>query len=191
MAIILTNFAAGQRPGPPPGTLDLKGEMRKGEVRETMLRKTDTGTPAEKVDPKHLEAAIEKVKEDFKQIQIIRNEIVRSLLANQPADYKFIAEKANQIYKRADRLKTYLLPPQPENKEKNQKKPTEMNQDELRAALIQMCNRLASFIDNPILKNPGLTDAQQSAKFSDDLLMIIDLSGDVKRSAERLKKGTN
>jgi hypothetical protein len=189
MSYVFADLAFAQRPGPPPGSPSLKEEMRKGEVRETMLRKPDTGIAAEKVDPKRLEEAIEKVKEDFKQIQIVRNELVRDLLANKPANYKVIATKAEEISKRADRLKTYLMPPTSESSEKSQKKQLDLNDSEIKTALVQLCNRIVSFVDNPVLKNPGLTDAKQSARAGDDLLNIIELSGNIKKSAERLNKG--
>jgi hypothetical protein len=188
MMIALANISLAQRPGPPPGSHDLKGEMRRTEVRETMLRKTDTGMAAETVDPKRLEAALEKVKEDFKRIQIVRNELVRSLLANQPLDFRFIGERAEELNERAIRLKSYLMPPVAENKEKGQQQPVELKSEEIKPALVRLCNRIVSFIENPILKNPGLTDVEQSAKAGDDLLNIIDLSSNIKRNADRLNK---
>ncbi len=188
LVIGLANTAVAQRPGPPPGSPDLKGEMRRTEVRETMLRKTDTGIAAEKVDPKRLEAAIEKVKEDFKRIQIVRNEIVRALLAGKPLDFSAISESVGEINERANRLKTYLMPPVSENKDKLQEKPLEFSSEEMKPALVRLCNRIVSFIENPILKNPGLTDVEQSAKAGDDLLNIIELSGNLKKNADRLSK---
>ena len=188
MIVGLANAAAAQRPGPPPGGADLKGETRRNEVRETMLRKPDTGLAAETVDPKRLEAAIEKVKEDFKRIQIVRNEIVRALLAGKPLDLKFVSDRAEEINERADRLKLYLMPPAPEGKGKGQAKPVEFDAEQVKPALVQLCNRIVSFIDNPILKNPGLTDVQQSAKAGADLLNIIELSGNIKKSVDRLNK---
>ena len=68
--VILGGPTSAQRPGPPSIGPSLKEETRKTEVRETMLRNPNTGLAAEKVDPKLLEAAIEKVKDDFKRIQI-------------------------------------------------------------------------------------------------------------------------
>jgi hypothetical protein len=190
LIIALANSSFAQRPGPPPGGPDLKGEMRRTEVRETMLRKTDTGIAAETVDPKRLEAAIEKVKEDFKRIQIVRNELVRHLLASQPLDFKFISERAEEIRERSDRLKIYLMPPTAADKDKQQQQPLELNREEMKPALVRLCNRIVSFIENPILKNPGLTDLEQSAKAGNDLLNIIELSGNIKRNADRLNKAS-
>lgn len=186
LLLISTNTVSAQRPSKPPGGPDLKGEMHKRGVRESVLRGTGSGVAANKIDPKRLEAAIEKVKEDFKQIQIIRNEIVRNILANKPMDFILIAKETAEINQRADRLKTYLMPPVPDDKEK--KNPVEFKVEEMKDALVKLCILIASFVDNPILKNPDLTDVEQSTKAGGDLLNIIDLSSNIKRSAEKLNK---
>ncbi|HVG22165.1 MAG TPA: hypothetical protein VNI02_24225 [Blastocatellia bacterium] len=188
MARSITSLA--QQPGPPPGPIDPKSASRQREVRETILRNAEVGAEVEKRDQRRIEAAIEQVKQDFKQIQIIRNEMVRDLLANKPLDYKSISDKAGEINKRADRLKAYLMPPAPDDKEKNQKSPSEFNNEEMKGALVQLCNRIAVFIENPVLKTPGINDVEQSAKAGGDLLSIIQLSSNIKRSADRLSKGT-
>jgi len=166
----------------------MKEEMRRQEVRETMLRNTGLATVAGKRDQKRLEAALEQVQQDFKQIQIVRNAMVRNLIANQPFDYKLISDEAAEINKRAERLKSYLMPSPPDNKDKNPKSPVDLNQHEMKGALVQLCNRIALFIENPILKTPGVTDVAQSAKAGGELLSIIELSGNIKRSAEQLNK---
>jgi hypothetical protein len=114
--------------------------------------------------------------------------MVRDLLANKPLDYKLISDKAAEINKRADRLKSYLMPPAPGETEKNQKDHVEFNNEQMKGALVQLCNRIAIFIDNPILKTPGVNDVEQSAKAGGDLVSIIHLSGNIKRSAERLNR---
>ncbi len=58
----------------------------------------------------------------------------------------------------------------------------------MKGALVKLCNLIFRFTENPILKKPGTTDVQQSARASADLLSIIELSDNVKKSAERLKK---
>jgi hypothetical protein len=186
LLITLTNTVLAQRPSKPAGGPSLKAEMQQRGVRESVLRGTGSGVANNKIDPKRVEAAIEKVKEDFKQIQIIRNEIVRNILANKPFDYKLLVVETGEINLRAERLKTYLMPPMPEEKEK--KKDVEFKNEEMKDGLVQLCNLIASFVDNPILKNPDLTDVKQSAKAGGDLLSIIDLSNNLKKSAEKLDK---
>ena len=114
--------------------------------------------------------------------------MVRNLLANKPLDYNLIAGETGEIHKRADRLKSYLMPPVPEQRQRATKSQIEFNDDEMKDALVRLCNLIAGFIDNPVLKTPDKVDVEQSAKAGGDLLMIIELSGNIKRSAERLSK---
>jgi hypothetical protein len=115
---------------------------------------------------------------------------VRIILAEKPFDYKLISDKAREINKRADRLKAFLIPVDPDDKEKNQKNQGEFDNDEMKGALIQLCNQIESFVDNPVLKTPDTVDVEQSTKAGGDLLSIIELSGTIKRSAERLNKSS-
>ncbi|HYP26093.1 MAG TPA: hypothetical protein VE262_05180 [Blastocatellia bacterium] len=179
--------AAGQRPVQPSNP-DPKRGMRDRERREAMLRKSETAAEVEKRDQKRIAEAVEKVREDFKQIQIVRNGIVRKLIANQPLDYKVIAEESAEIHKRADRMKTYMLPPVPDDQDKSYKSQIEFDKDEMKDALVRLCNMIAVFVDNPAFKAPGTTDVEQSTKAGGELLSIIELSSNIKRSAEKLNK---
>lgn len=184
-----------QSPGssaPANGAPSPKGESRDRELREAELRKGLAEADMEQARQRRLLAAIEQVKQDFRRIQIIRNEMVDDLVAKKPLDYKRISEQAGEVNKRALRLKTYLIQSMPEEKgegkEKEQKKPSEFNGDEMKGALVKLCNLIFSFTENPALKNPGTADAQQSIKAGGDLLDIVELSADLQRSAERLRK---
>jgi hypothetical protein len=173
----------------PPGDRNAKREDRQREMREKKLRSLEVGPALEKRDQRRIDAAIKQVREDFKQIQIIRNEIVHNLLANKPLDYKLISDETAEINKRADRLRTFLMPPA-EEKDKGHKDQIEFKDEEMKGALVRLCNRIANFIENPVLKTPGTVDVEQSTKAGGDLLMIIELSGIIKRSAERLNKSS-
>jgi hypothetical protein len=183
--------AAQQGPPPGAGTPDVKnakGPTHDIQNREWQLRNMEAQAVTPTVDPKRLEAAIELVKQDFKRIQIIRNEMVDFLMAKKPLDFELISGQTEEIHKRASRLKIYLMPPVPEDKEKIQKIEFELNSKELQSALVRLCNLIYSFTQNPILKNPGMIDVEQSTKAGGDLLSIIELSDTVKRSAGKLGK---
>ncbi|HEX5733192.1 MAG TPA: hypothetical protein VF131_10180 [Blastocatellia bacterium] len=189
-AIALLTTAADSAVAQRPDNPDLKREQRNREVREANLRNAETKVALERIDQKRVAAAIQQVKEDFKQIQIVRNQMVRNLLANKPPDYNLIADETGEIHKRADRLKTYLMPPVPDKDKEQPKSQIEFNNDEMKDALVRLCNLIAGFIDNPVLKTPEKVDVEQSARAGSDLLMIIELSGNIKRSADRLSKQT-
>lgn len=183
---VATDTAMAQRPDNP----DLKREQRNREVREANLRNTEAKVDIERIDQKRVAAAIKQVKDDFKQIQVIRNEMVRNLLADKPLDYKLIAGETEEIHKRADRLKTFLMPPVPDDDKQQPRSQIEFDNHEMKDALVRLCNLIAGFIDNPVLKTPDKIDVEQSTKAGGDLISIIELSGNIKRSAEKLGKQT-
>jgi hypothetical protein len=182
----MADTAMAQRPDNP----DLKREQRDREVREANLRNAEARVAVERIDQKRVAAAIKQVKEDFKQIQVVRNEMVRNLLADKPLDYKLIADETGEVHRRADRLKTYLMPPVAEENKEHHESQIDYDSGEMKEALVRLCNLIAGFIDNPVLKTPDKVDVEQSAKAGGDLLSIIELSNNIKRSAERLGKQT-
>lgn len=189
--IILASAALAQQAppgvGPPPGATP-KERSQDIQNREWRLRNGERDAAQAQVNQQRVQAAIELVKQDFKRIQIIRNKMVDSLLANKPLDYRLISEQTEEINKRASQLKTFLMPPVPEEKDKEQKTEVEYKSAEMKGALIKLCNTIFNFTENPVLKTPDVVDVQQSAKAGRDLLLIIELSGDIKRSAEKLGK---
>lgn len=173
--------------GPPPGASP-KERTQDIQNREFKLRSVERDAARAQVNQQRLQVAIELVKKDFKRIQIIRNKMVDDLVADKPLDYKLIAERAGEINERAHHLKTFLMPPVDEEKEKEQKHEIEYKHEELKGALVKLCNTIFNFTENPILKTPDVVDVQQSAKAGRDLLTIIELSGNIKRSTEKLGK---
>src|SRR5689334_12759699 len=105
--MLTINSAQAQQTGPPPvGNRDPFAEVRERQQREAQLRSAEMPAEVRKLDKRSEEAAAEQMREDFKIIQIRRNNLVRHLLSEKPFDYKFIAGEAEEINKRASRLKT-------------------------------------------------------------------------------------
>lgn len=193
LLIIAASATLAQQPppqlGPPPGATP-KEQTQDRQSREWRLRNMEREATQAQVNQQRLKAAIDLVKQDFKRIQIVRNELVNDLMANKPLDYKQTAERTGEINKRAQRLKTFLMPPVSgeKEKEKEQKNEIEYKPEEMKGALVKLCNTIFSFTENPILKTPDVVDVEQSAKAGRDLLTIIELSGNLKTSAEKLGK---
>lgn len=173
----------GERPAGPP---DLKRDQRDREHREAMLRTAETGVTLARIDERRIEATVNLIKDDFRQLQIVRNEIVRYILADKPLDFRFISNKAEEVNKRSERLRKYLMPPIPE--EASKRKKIEFEDQEMKDVLVQLCKLIDSFVENPILKTPGRVDVEQSTKAGLDLLNLVELSGNIRRSAEQLGK---
>lgn len=183
-----TTAAQGAPPsvGPPP-VMDPKAETHDRQYSEARLRGSETGAEASKMKEQRMAIAVEQTKQDFKRIQVIRNDIVDHLLAKKPLDFKKIAEQSGEINKRANRLKTFLIPAAPAGKEGEQKIQVELKSEEMEDALVRLCNLIYGFSQNPVIKNPGTIDVRQSTKAGGDLLSIIEISNRLQKSAAKLK----
>lgn len=180
--------------GPPPDGPSVRREALERQDREAKLRSAEMLRPSGANNRLGVEAAVEQIKQDFTRIQILRNGIVRHISTDGPLDYKFVADEAAEINKRANRLKAYLVPQAveaaaaDEKEQKKQQPQVEFDGGQMRGALVTLCKRIESFVENPLFKFTGVVDVEQSAKAGGDLRSIIQLSADLKRSAERLSK---
>jgi hypothetical protein len=183
-------FAQAAPSAPPPGERTPKGPDRQRELREKTLRGIEMspglGNPN---NQQVILAALDKVKEDFRRIQVVRNELVRALKSEKPFDYDVVTEEVSEINQRAERLKTYLIPVNPVDKAAP-KDPVEMNESEVKVGLIKLCNLVYAFVENPTFKNLEVTDPTQSARATSDLLSIVDLSSRIKSCTQKLGKAS-
>lgn len=193
-SIVLFAAVAASAQGPPgvgaPGLVNPKGDTDAQTNREAKLRSAEIGATAEEVNKQRLLAGIEQTKQDFKRIQVVRNDMVDDIVAKKPFDFKQVSERADEVNKRAVRLKSYLMPPTPEGEKKPEEKEVSYTEEELKGALVKLCNSIYSFTGNEMFKNPGTLDAQKSMKAGADLISIIELSGNIKRSADKLGKSS-
>jgi hypothetical protein len=189
--IVMASAVLAQQTGPgneAPGVVDPKAETHDKQYRENRLRNGETAAAIEKAKEERLQAAIEHTKQDFKRIQIIRNEMVDYLVAKAPLNYKLISDEAGEINKRAIRINTFLMPSPTSEKEKEKAGPTEFESAEMTDVLVKLCNLIYSFTQNPVINTLNTVDTQQAAKAYRDLQGIIELSDNIKRSADSLKK---
>jgi len=200
-ALVVMFAAAGAAAqGPPsgaraPGVTNPRSDTTTHITRETQLRGAELPASVKQMSQQQLAAAIEQTRNDFKRIQLVRNELVDLLVSKRPFDYKQLSGQAEEINKRALRLKSFLMKPPPEPEKTDEPKPLapappEYDEAALRSALVRLCNTVHSFTGNPMFKNPDVIDAQQPAKAGGELLVIIELSEHVKRNAERMAKAS-
>jgi hypothetical protein len=198
--LLLTASAVASAQGAPggagaPGRVNPKDDTQGRTNREARLRSAELEATSVQVNQKQLAAAIEQTKNDFKRIQLVRNDLVDLLVSKKPFEYKQLAERADEINKRAHRLKSFLMRPPPEaTQPPDVKKPADatsvLDEAEMRSSLVKLCNTIHSFTGNPMFKNPDVIDAAQPAKAGSELLAIIDLSESVKLNAERMAKAS-
>ena len=193
-ALILVWTAPGfsQNPpgGPPP--IDRRtntDRMRQQDTssREWQLRNfgRDAASPKDK---RQVEALMAQAEEDFNRILTLHNEIARALASDVALDYRFVSEATNEIKKRASRVQSSLhLGLSPEDAASGEK-PEKFNDTQIKDALIVLCKQIRSFVTNPVIENPSTIDVQQSVRARRDLDGLIQLSGQIKKDAEKLSK---
>ena len=197
LCLASSSFAQRTPTGPPPGAGPPPNnnpnlEDRSRQADESRLRSAELDVRGDEENQKRLQEAIANMKEDFTRIQVLRNDIARSLIARKPLDYKLISEQTAEINKRTNRLNIYMLAHvADDDKEKNSPEP---KSEEMIGALIKLCKLIDSFTENPALKNAGTIDSKEIAKAKEnkanadrDLLAIIKLSASLQKKSQNLR----
>lgn len=105
-------------------------------------------------------------------------------------NYKGISKATAEMNKRAVRLKSNLQLPKPQID--GTQGPREMTHDEqLKVSLLALDNVIMRFVLSPSFSHAGVVDAQQSAKASEDLVRIIELTRHIRQNSTRLAGSRN
>ena len=171
--------------GPPPIDKRNAERMRQQDTsrREYELRNFGT-QPIRPKDDRQLKELMAQTEEDFTRILTLHNEIARALASKKDLDYHFISEATAEIKKRASRVQsTLMLHPSPDDL------PIKEHADaEMKDSLIKLCKEIRSFVTNPIIENPNTVDAVELPRARHDLESLIQLSGLIKKDADKLIK---
>jgi hypothetical protein len=159
--------------------------IRDEQRREMQLR--GTGTSSARTDERSVKAAAEQLNEDFKRIQVIRNDIAHALKVEGVLDYKRVSGQAAEVKKRALRMQTYLALHDKGEDERG----GAGGDGDVKDALVKLCKRIDSFVANPRFTSPDVVNVDATARARRDLLEIIVLSGEIKSGAERLGQKNN
>jgi hypothetical protein len=165
-----------------PHTDPEAARIRDEKQREMQLR--NLGGGAAHSNESAVKAAVDQLNQDFKRIQIIRNDIAHALKVEGSIDYRRVSEQTAEVRKRALRMQSYLALRGGDGKE--QAAQIEYDGEQVKDALVRLCKRIDSFVANPKFTSPLVADVGGTADASRDLQEIIALSGAVKSSAERL-----
>lgn len=178
--------ASAQGSARPKSRGEVESNKRANTEQELLLR----GTARDKTyDTENRRKVLEQASEDFAKIQELNDGIVGILKAKVAFNYKSIGEMTSEIRKRAKRFKETTDLPPPVDETVPEKKLEEIGQAEMKDALTMLNARINSFVDNPLFQTPQWIDVKLGAKASRDLITIIELSGQIKKSAEKLSKG--
>ena len=188
LILVFVSPVFGQSPagGPPPlATRVNTDRIRQQDMsrREYQLRTFGTEPNATK-DRRHVEALMAQTEEDFNRILTLHNEIARALTSNSELDYQFVSEATGEIKKRASRVQHSLaLGLSPEDAVE----PETSKDEPIKDSLIKLCNQIRSFVTNPSIENPNTINAEQMTKARRDLESLIQLSGRIKKDADKLR----
>jgi hypothetical protein len=164
--------------------------IQEEQKREMQLRSGGKTTAEPAMNERAVKAAVKQLNQDFKRIQIVRNDVARALAAGGALDYARISDEAAEVKKRALRMQTYLALRVSAVDEKEQAAQAEFDEGRMKGALVRLCRRIDSFVANPRFKSPGVMDVEGTAKAGRDLQEIISLSNGIRNSAGRLSQGS-
>ena len=172
--------------GPPP--IDRRANtdrIRQQDMssREWQLRNFGT-EPVRPKDERQLKALMAQTEEDFTRILTLHNAIARALTSNKDLNYQFVSEATAEIKKRATRVQSTLAL----RLAADDAPVKEKSDPELKDSLVKLCKEIRSFVTNPIIENPSTIDAEQLTRARRDLESLIQLSGLIKKDADKLSR---
>jgi hypothetical protein len=172
--------------GPPPPEQRMNADrIRQQDMnrREYDLRNFGT-QPVTPKDERQVKALMAQTEEDFTRILTLHNEIARAVDSKKDLDYHFVSEATAEIKKRASRVQSRLV-----LHLTSDDLPVKVQTDaEMKDSLIKLCKEIRSFVTNPIIENPNTVDAAQLPRARHDLESLIQLSGLIKKDADKLSK---
>lgn len=144
--------------------------------------------PAKKDDDSARLAVLKQIKEDFKSIQGLNNTMMANAWAHEELDYGHISDSISQIKSKATRLRSNLALPKAKDVEEKQLDLARAGVKEFRAALLLLDKSIMSFVTNPLFQKSNVVEVNLATQASHDLKVIIELSGNLQKSATALMK---
>jgi hypothetical protein len=129
-----------------------------------------------------------QVQEDFTSIQVVNNKMMRTVFIDKSLDYKLIAATAEEIRKRALRLKVNLVLPKVADREKSRDYRAPSDDEQLKAVLLTLDRSIMSFVKNPLFKMNNVIDPKLASEAGRDLESIIEFSETVRKNVQSLSK---
>ena len=172
--------------GPPP--IDRRNNADRIRQQDTSRREWQLRNfgkePGAPKDERQVKALMEQTQEDFTRILTLHNEIARALSSKNDLNYEFVSEATEEIKKRASRVQSTLALGLSSEDAPIHAKPD----PEIKDSLIKLCKEIRSFVTNPVIENPNTVDADQLTRARRDLETLIQLSGLIKKDADKISK---
>jgi len=183
LALLVLSPAAAHAQSSRSATARADMEMRQRMLWDLDKLKADRQPKQTAVRPTYQEVA-----EAFKQLQVVNHSLAVLADAKLDLDFARVKKESAELRKQATRLKGYLYLPEAEPDAK-QEKPAEIQTPEsLRSAVVRLDELVRRFVWNPFFQHPDVVDLEQTTKASHDLVGIIALSEQIRRSADEINK---
>lgn len=191
MATVGVVFAQGGSRGTPPTSVERRQDLSNRQATDYEIEnssrelKKPSETPA---DRKRAQEIAAQIKHDFGGLQESHNQIVIFMADKQGIDRNHVSvfRAVAEIKKYATRLKTNLALP----KTQHEKARVEAGDAQVEESLMTLRKYIYNFVTNPLFETPGVLDLEQGRKAGRDLDWIIELSGSITKSGDKLKKPT-
>jgi hypothetical protein len=173
-----------------PGTPD---SARPPSVRQrSILMRQIESEAAQPRTPEEEQLALSQIADDYRNIQIINNKLMGTVIPSSAPDYKYIGATISEIRKRAERLHLNLRLAKPKG-EKDQRPTYQSATDlqSLKAALLTLDKAIMSFVQSPVFKNPDVIDVKHVTQLVVDLETILGFSKELNRDVEKLAKSAS
>jgi hypothetical protein len=133
---------------------------------------------------------LDQIRGDFLQIQVVDRQLLKTTPANVDLDLRLVSQLTSEIRKRSRRLKENLALPEPATKQPSDRNTAVVgiSAEGLRVSVADLSNLIELFVSNPMFEHTKLFDQKLSDKASWDLDAIIQLSDEIKRDSEKLRK---
>jgi len=168
-----------------PDTLRL--EQRRQLERQMIERALAEQSAGARRSPR---LALAEFRADFLSLQIANNELFKSVSSAGPLDLKVVAKSAAEIRRLSKRLKTNLIIPKTKEAAKDSKVDVGPRVERLRSSLVTLDSLILDFVSNPVFESAKVVDIPLSIKARRHLEEIIELSGQIKKSSEKLTQAT-
>jgi hypothetical protein len=134
--------------------------------------------------------ALAEFRTDFLSLQIANNELFKSVSSAGPLDLKVVAKSAAEIRRLSKRLKTNLIIPKTEGASQHSTMSLKPGLEHLHSSLATLDSLILDFVSNPVFESAKVVDIPLSIKARRHLEEIIILSGQIKKSSEKLAQTT-
>ena len=136
----------------------------------------------------------QQVADDFQQLQLSNYSLSGALTPGAELDYKKVEEEAAEVRRRASRLKSALALPVQKGGQGEKKAAAAPSAaaapgaEGLKAPVAALDALVKSFVWNPVFRNPGVLDAENSTRAGRELEEILRLSEQIREAARALGK---